>query len=153
MKMFKQAENVSSQLDIISEKIISPLGKIAHEELHKCNSILDTKKVPKNILILLFGDEEIIELLTFMLDLRNWILINQEPWLVDIYDPDYDRKMRIEEECIEETQALKEFEVFWKFCRFLNEQQRYNGQYPESYQQLTHDLQGFKFFHRYYDEE
>lgn len=152
MKMFERAEKMSHQLDIISEKIISPLGLIAHEELCTFDGILDTKKTPKNILTMLFGDEEIVELLEFTLDLRNWILINQEPWLVDIYDPDYDRKIKVEEECIEETQDLQEFEMFWKFCRLLNEQQKFNGRYPESYQSLTYDLQRFKFFHNYHEE-
>lgn len=152
MKTFEKAEKMSHQLDIISEKIMSPLGLVAHEELCRYDSILDTKKTPKNILIMLFGDEEIVELLEFTLDLRNWILINQEPWLVDIYDPDYDRKMRIEEECIEETQSLKGFKMFWRFCRMLNEQKRFSGRYPESYEALTNELQTFRFFHRY-DEE
>lgn len=152
MKMFERAEKMSNNLDMISEKIISPLGLIAHEELCRYDSTLGTKKTPKNILIMLFGDEEIVELLEFTLDLRNWILINQEPWLVDIYDPDYDRKIRIEEECIEETQDLQEFEMFWKFCRLLNAQQKFNGRYPETFQSLTYDLQRFKFFH-HYDEK
>lgn len=152
MKMFEQAEKMSNNLDMISEKIISPLGLVAHEELCKYDSVLNTKQTPKNILIMLFGDEEIVELLTFMADLRNWILINQEPWLVDIYDPNYDKMMRVEEECIEETQDLQEFEMFWKFCRLLNAQQQYNGRYPETFQALTYELQTFKFFHNYEEE-
>lgn len=152
MKVFEQAEKMSNNLDMISEKIISPLGLVAHEELCKYDSVLDTKQTPKNILIMLFGDEEIVELLTFMVDLRNWVLVNQEPWLDDIFDPDYDRRIRVEEECIKEAQDLQEFEMFWKFCRLLNAQQQFNGRYPETFQALTDELQTFKFFH-HYDEK